>query len=78
MLVGKLELNPVEENNLDIAQARLRIYSVAPYEEDHTGSKGICKLLFMYFFSHTILSETFLCKNNWLSVSFEHPKHGRI
>ena len=26
MLVGKLELNPVEENNLDIAQARLRIY----------------------------------------------------
>ena len=28
ILVGKLELNPIEENNLDIAQARLRIYSV--------------------------------------------------
>ena len=78
MLVGKLELNPVEENNLDIAQARLRIYSVTPYKEDHTCSKRICKFLFSYFFSHTIVSETFVCKNNWLSVSSEHPKHGRI
>ena len=44
MLVGKLELNPVEENNLDIAQARLRIYSVTPYKEDHPRSKGICEI----------------------------------
>ena len=78
ILVGKLELNPIEENNLDIAQARLRIYSVTPYKEDHTCSKRICKFLFRYFFSHTIVSETFVCKNNWLSVSSEHPKHGRI
>ena len=78
ILVGKLELNPIEENNLDIAQARLRIYSVNPYKEDHTCSKRICKFLFRYFFSHTIVSETFVCKNNWLSVSSEHPKHGRI
>ena len=28
MIVGKLELSPVEENNLDIAQVRLKIYSV--------------------------------------------------
>ena len=78
LLVGKLELKPVEENNLDIAQASLRIYSMTPYKEDHTCSKSICKFLFRYFFSHTILSETFVCKNNWLSVSSKHPKHGRI
>lgn len=68
MIVGKLELSPVEENNLGIAQVRLKIYSVTPYKEDHTRSKGILKFLCRYFFSHTILSETFVGKNNWLSV----------
>ena len=52
MLVGKLELNPVDQHNLDIAQTRLRLYSVTPYKEDHTGSKGICENFIRYFFSH--------------------------
>ena len=42
MLVGKLEFkNLLKVNNMDIAQARLRLYSVT-HEEDHTRSKGIC------------------------------------
>ena len=40
----EISINPVEANNLDIAQARLRIYSVTPYKEDHTRSKGICEI----------------------------------
>ena len=51
ILAGKLELNYVKENNLDIAQARLRLENTL--YEDHSRSQNIREICIeVLFFSH--------------------------